>query len=150
MTDRPDIFPDRKALTNEVVREKLRSAESYSALVRLAIIIINAVAYSFLMDRDEHHPFFGLAHNGGLVGLWVLCGHLGALQQLSPETDQLSDLIGRCAVHHVLDHRHGHGQLAFLLAVVHLHHRHCAAVHLRCHGCHFNHLRCHLYRHCTV
>ena len=56
MTDRPDIFPDRKALTNEVVREKLRSAESYSALVRLAIIIINAVAYTFLMDRDGTIP----------------------------------------------------------------------------------------------
>jgi len=56
MTDRPDIFPDRESLTDVVVGEKLRSAESYSALVRLAIIIINAVAYAFLMERDETIP----------------------------------------------------------------------------------------------
>lgn len=52
-----DIYPDRRALTEEVVREKLQTAESYSAIVRLAVVIINAVAFVFLIDKAVTLPW---------------------------------------------------------------------------------------------
>lgn len=49
-------YPDRGALTEEVVRQKLHTAESYSAIVRLAVVIINAVAFVFLIDKTQTIP----------------------------------------------------------------------------------------------
>jgi signal transduction histidine kinase len=52
-------YPDREALTEEVVKQKLHTAESYSAIVRLAVVVINAVAFVFLIDKSQTIP--GLA-----------------------------------------------------------------------------------------
>jgi len=49
-------YPDQKALTEAVVREKLLTAESYSAIVRLAVVVINAVAFVFLIDKTQTIP----------------------------------------------------------------------------------------------
>ncbi|MBP9151409.1 MAG: hypothetical protein KBF73_03920 [Flavobacteriales bacterium] len=44
---------DKENLTDRVISEKLYSAESYSATVRLAVVLINTVAYVFLMDKEN-------------------------------------------------------------------------------------------------
>lgn len=44
-------------LTEQVIAEKLYSAESYSATVRMAIVVINTVAYVFLMDKSTAIPW---------------------------------------------------------------------------------------------
>lgn len=56
LMERVDRYPDREALTEEVIRQKLHTAESYSAIVRLAVVIINAVAFVFLIDEAQTIP----------------------------------------------------------------------------------------------
>lgn len=46
-----------ESLTEQVLAEKLYSAESYSAIVRMAIVVINTVAYVFLMDHATCIPW---------------------------------------------------------------------------------------------
>ncbi len=47
-------------LRERVVKEKVLSAETYSAYIRLVVVIINTVAYMLLMDKTDTHQ--GLAY----------------------------------------------------------------------------------------
>ncbi|MCF8257253.1 MAG: hypothetical protein K9J06_06850 [Flavobacteriales bacterium] len=49
--------PEREELASEVVRQKLHTAESYSAIVRMAVVIINSVAFVFLIDKAQTIPW---------------------------------------------------------------------------------------------
>lgn len=48
---------ERDDLAAQVVAEKLYSAESYSATVRLAVVLINTIAYVILMDKAGTIPW---------------------------------------------------------------------------------------------
>lgn len=48
---------DKENFTDQVISEKLYSAESYSATVRLAVVLINTVAYVLLMDKEHTIPW---------------------------------------------------------------------------------------------
>lgn len=48
---------ERNDLAAQVVAEKLYSAESYSATVRLAVVLINTIAYVILMDKAGTIPW---------------------------------------------------------------------------------------------
>ncbi len=48
---------DHEDLADQVVAEKLYSAESYSAPVRLAVVLINTIAYVVLMDKEGTIPW---------------------------------------------------------------------------------------------
>lgn len=48
---------DKENITDQVISEKLYSAESYSASVRLAVVLINTIAYVVLMDKENTIPW---------------------------------------------------------------------------------------------
>lgn len=48
---------EHENLTDQVIAEKLRSAENYTASVRLIVVLINAIVYLLLMDKTETIPW---------------------------------------------------------------------------------------------